>query len=89
MKPLPTLNSEEVTEALFAVEDAPQGQADLLGLSQELGSQVGVDEGPEVVTAGPGVGDGQQGSLLAAKSLGFDYLTLDLEGFRSGSMDIL
>ena len=60
------LTGEEVTEALFAVEDAPQGQADLLGLVQELSSQLGVSESPEVVAAGPGVGDGQQGSLLAA-----------------------
>ena len=42
------LDSEEVTEALFAVEQAADGQAQLLGLVQELRCQIAVSEVPEV-----------------------------------------
>ncbi len=54
-----------MTEALLAVEDAPQGQADLLGLVEELGSQLAVGEGPPVVAVLKGEGEGEQHGLLS------------------------
>jgi hypothetical protein len=38
-----------VTEAFLAVAEAAQGQADLLGLVQELLGQLAVGELPEVI----------------------------------------
>lgn len=50
------LDSEEVTEALFAVEDTTNGQAQLLGLVQELRCQLAVGEVPEVCAVLEGEG---------------------------------
>lgn len=60
------LDGEEVTEALLAVEDAADGQAQLLRLIEELGSQLGVGEVPEMIAVDEGEGDGQQLRLLRA-----------------------
>src|SRR5699024_447764 len=60
------LDGEEVAEALLAVEDAANGQAQLLGLVQEVGGEVGVGEVPPVLTADEGVGQAEQHRLLAA-----------------------
>ena len=54
---------EEVTEALFAVA---QAQIQLLGLVQEILSQIAVGEVPEMLLVDEGVGDGQQLGLVAA-----------------------
>ena len=60
------LDGEEVTEALLAVEQAANGQAQLLGLVQELRCQIAVGEVPEVCAVVEGKGDGQQLRLVAA-----------------------
>ncbi len=58
------VDREEVTEALFAVEDTTNGQAQLLGLVQELRCQIAVGEVPEVCAVLEGEGDGQQLGLV-------------------------
>ena len=60
------LDGEEVTEALLAVEQAANGQAQLLGLVQELRSQIAVGKVPEVSAVVEGEGDGQELRLVAA-----------------------
>ena len=60
------VDGEEVAEALLAVEDAADGQAQLLGLVQEVGGQVAVGKVPPVLTADEGVGQAEQHGLLAA-----------------------
>ena len=55
-----------MTEALLAVKQAANGQAQLLGLVQELRSQIAVGKVPEVSTVVEGEGDGQQLGLVAA-----------------------
>ena len=55
-----------MAEALLAVEDAADGQAQLLGLVQEVGGEVGVGEVPPVLTGDEGVGQAEQHRLFAA-----------------------
>ena len=60
------VDGEEVAEALLAVEDAADGQTQLLRLVQELRSEVAVCEVPEVCAVLKGEGDAQQLGLVAA-----------------------
>ena len=55
-----------MTEALLAVEHAADGQAQLLGLVQELRCQIAVGKVPEVCAVLKGEGDAQQLGLVAA-----------------------
>ena len=66
VKALDLVLEEEVTEAFLTVADAAQGQADLLGLVQELLGQFAVGELPEMLLIDEGVGDGQKAGLVAA-----------------------
>ena len=66
LKALDLVLEEEVTEAFLTVADAAQGQADLLGLVQELLGQLAVGELPEMLLIDEGVGDGQKAGLVAA-----------------------
>ena len=68
------LDSEEVTEALLAVEDTTNGQAQLLGLVQELRCQIAVGKVPEVCAVLKGEGDARPESYWFDSSLYYDKL---------------
>ena len=83
------LDGEEVTEALFAVEQAANGQTQFLGLVQEVGSQIAVGEVPEVSTVVKGEGDGQQLGLVAAVAGQCESRdTADVDGSRTAQDSI-
>ena len=83
------LDGEEVTEALLAVEQAANGQAQLLGLVQELRSQIAVGEVPEVSAVVEGEGDGQQLRLVAAVAGQSESRnTADIDGSRAAQNSV-
>lgn len=55
-----------MTEALLAVENATDGQADFLRLAQEFLCEVRAGEVPPMLAALPSVGYGEQLCLVAA-----------------------
>ena len=55
-----------MTEALFAVGKAVEGQADFLGLSQHFLGQIALGKLPVVILAGEDVGEGQEDALDSA-----------------------
>ena len=57
---------EEVTEALFTVGQAVEGQADFLGLGQHFLGQVALDEVPVMILTGENIGQGQEDALHGA-----------------------
>ena len=78
-----------MTEALLAVENATDGQADFLRLAQEFLCEVRAGEVPPMLAALPSVGYGEQLCLVILGAQNAGSLNVDGDGTDGQRLNLL